>query len=75
VDLILVDTPSVSLAGRSITGVTAHPTRDWTVQQAKNLATKLGTRLDSLRFPPRDHDADGHAKIRMGGQLAPGGRT
>ena len=33
-----------------ITDVTTHPTRDWTTQQARNLAYHLGIRLDSLHF-------------------------
>jgi hypothetical protein len=35
--------------------VTAHPTRDWTVQQARNLAAE---RLGSMRFLLRDRDGN-----------------
>jgi putative transposase len=39
-------------------GVTAHPTSDWTVQQARNLALTLDERFEDIKFLIRDHGSN-----------------
>ena len=41
-----------------IGGVTANPTGDWTVQQARNLAVTLDERFESIRFLIRDRGSN-----------------
>src|SRR5271155_761332 len=40
-----------------VTGITAHPTGAWVVQQARNLTFKLNERSRPVKFLIRDRDA------------------
>jgi transposase InsO family protein len=39
-------------------GLTTHPTGDWTVQRARNLALTLSERFDDIRFLIRDRGSN-----------------
>ena len=41
-------------AGLHLGGVTANPTGEWTVQQARNLAMSFGERFEDIKFLLRD---------------------
>ena len=47
-----------------VTGVTAHPTGAWVIQQARNLSYELAERSQPVRFLIRDRDAEIHCRLR-----------
>ena len=44
-------------------GVTSHPTGEWTVQQARNLALTLDERFEAIRFLIRDRGSNFTASL------------
>lgn len=58
-----------------ITGVTAHPAREWAVQQARNLSADLGTRNEAHArqvLAAYERHYDEHRPHRVRNQLPPG---
>ena len=41
-----------------LAGITAHPTREWVTQQARNLAIRLDERFEDIRFLIRDRGSN-----------------
>ena len=47
-----------------VTGVTAHPTGAWVIQQARNLSSELTQRARPVKFLIRDRRLQVHGRIR-----------